>query len=523
MQAVAVLGLGELVVRAAGDGAAAQPRNRLGVQRAADRARRVDVALGSDHIAGRDDGRAGRRRARLVDVGDEHLRAVRLQERARDRRRPSPRPARGRACRRGPASRRRARRLRECVQRADRRAARAVAAARPSCRTPTGSARRRRRGRRERCSCRRRCDTCRRATRRARRSEAGACDARRPSAARAPRAPPCRRRADVGRRDIFRSSRLREPHRVGEPVGRRAVARASACRRRRAERRRMDADEHPRAARRVVVDDRFFAVPCLAGDPRTQPDSARVRATLPPPVWLGARTKLIVKKRETLGSRETRRLRRRRAQSRRPLRRWRADRDLDRGARAPAGADGNVRPALDSRRRDRRHRHDARVDSQGVPGGQGARPHHARRPAGGPRSTSRSTRSVTVHLIGADDAPGVQRGRRALAAAARAERRGAPARGSGAHRSRRLAHGRSATRCASATSRRRRASRSSTTRRLVVATITAPTREVEAEAVEGEEGEAVEGEEREGPRAMQPAGDGPTTLRRRSLPVARRE
>ena len=80
VQPVGVLGLGELVVRAAGDRVAAQARDRVGVEDAADRARGIDVALRADHVVDRDQLRARRRRPRIVDVGDENVRVVGEQQ-----------------------------------------------------------------------------------------------------------------------------------------------------------------------------------------------------------------------------------------------------------------------------------------------------------------------------------------------------------------------------------------------------------------------------------------------------------
>ena len=80
MQPVAVLGSRELVVGAAGGDPAAEARDRIGVQRPADGARRVDVAFGRERRVGRDHCRADLARhpsgELRVEVGDEHPRAV---------------------------------------------------------------------------------------------------------------------------------------------------------------------------------------------------------------------------------------------------------------------------------------------------------------------------------------------------------------------------------------------------------------------------------------------------------------
>ena len=192
----------------------------VGVQRTADRARRIDVALRRQSLVGRDDRCPGGRGACLVDVGDEHLRAVLRADSGRDRARRRRRPARGRG---GPEVRRAetCSTLARMPCRTPRRgAAPAVAAAagravHPRARSLTTSRSA------ARCSCRRRFDTCRRATRRAARSGAAGRGAPRRSAAPAPRARPCRRRARQFAHRHLHGHRLREPHRVGEPVGRR--------------------------------------------------------------------------------------------------------------------------------------------------------------------------------------------------------------------------------------------------------------------------------------------------------------
>ena len=70
-----ILGLGELVVRAAGDRPARKAGDGFDVERAADGARRVDLHLGLERVLGRNRFAAGRSGPRLVDVADEHVRA----------------------------------------------------------------------------------------------------------------------------------------------------------------------------------------------------------------------------------------------------------------------------------------------------------------------------------------------------------------------------------------------------------------------------------------------------------------
>ena len=71
-QPFGILRLGQLVVRRPRDHRATQARDRVRVQRAADRARRIDVALGLERALGRDRRAADLRRDRLgpsaVDV-----------------------------------------------------------------------------------------------------------------------------------------------------------------------------------------------------------------------------------------------------------------------------------------------------------------------------------------------------------------------------------------------------------------------------------------------------------------------
>ena len=108
-QALAVRGCRELVVGAAGDDAAAEPRNRVGIQRRAERAGRVDVAFQLERSVGID--RVGARRARplLVDVADEDDRTRRRAAAARASPRPSPCPGRAPSGRPGRRVRTRAR------------------------------------------------------------------------------------------------------------------------------------------------------------------------------------------------------------------------------------------------------------------------------------------------------------------------------------------------------------------------------------------------------------------------------
>ena len=76
MQALRILRLDELVVRRPRDDAAAERRDRRRTERAADRTRCVDVALGAQRVAGRHHLTAhflcNPLRGELVDVGDEH-------------------------------------------------------------------------------------------------------------------------------------------------------------------------------------------------------------------------------------------------------------------------------------------------------------------------------------------------------------------------------------------------------------------------------------------------------------------
>ena len=137
-----------------------EARDRLGVERAADGARRVDVALGRRaRASGGDRLAAGRGRAATSSTSaDEHARA-RVGELAREvARRPRRRPGRARV---RPGEVGRAEDVldvaRIAVQHAARGAAAAVAAAAGRPVDPRAASRRRRRGRPARCSCRRPC------------------------------------------------------------------------------------------------------------------------------------------------------------------------------------------------------------------------------------------------------------------------------------------------------------------------------------------------------------------------------
>ena len=99
-QLVAEAELGQLVVGAAGDDAAAQAGDGAGVERVGERARREDVDVGVADRRGRDGDRAalgdGARHRGSVDVGDRQTRARRgelLAKRAADAAEaPAPRP-----------------------------------------------------------------------------------------------------------------------------------------------------------------------------------------------------------------------------------------------------------------------------------------------------------------------------------------------------------------------------------------------------------------------------------------------
>ena len=80
--------VGELVVRRAGDRAAAQARDGLVVEHAAERARGEHVDVGRQRRAGSAQSRAelvGERALALVDVGDDELRAAARRAAARER------------------------------------------------------------------------------------------------------------------------------------------------------------------------------------------------------------------------------------------------------------------------------------------------------------------------------------------------------------------------------------------------------------------------------------------------------
>ena len=203
----------------------------------------------------------------------------------------------------------------------------------------------------------------------------------------------------------------------------------------------MNADEHPGAARLVEADDRLLAVP-PAQQILEHPWilQAGTGAPLHSRVGMaGERTKLIVQTREHLGSRETRRLRRRgiipgvlygRGE---PVAISIEERELRRALTGAAGLHSIL---------------DVEIDGTGAAHASILKDYQLDKVRGGVthvdlhevRLDQAITASVSVHLIGGELARR-QGGRRSLAAAPRDPGRGAPARGSGAHRSRRLAHG----------------------------------------------------------------------------------
>ena len=353
VQPVAVFRLGELIVRAA---CSARQRSR-GKSGAApsDGARRVQVALGADHLVGRDDGCAGRRRTRLVDVGDEHLRTAACSRRTRSA------PTEPTACTgtRKPASSGEPKRCSTVA-----RIAYSVPTAVPRALFhPAGGP----------VAIGSTHDDV----------EVGGSDVHVPGCAIRPR----RASDDRGRRSEEQprervadrsSGTANTPSR--RPRGMSAAAKASASSRRTAharpldrrlpwgprarpcaaaagaKRSRFDADEHPRAAVGVEPDDRLFAVPGVR-QPLEQVDLPAFGCTPGADMAGRAPPLLLVVARDQVGlAREPRRLRRQGLRTRRPVRRRLTSRHLRRRAGRRRRLTGAADLHLDSRRRDRRRR-----------------------------------------------------------------------------------------------------------------------------------------------------------------------
>ena len=151
----------------------------------------------------------------------------------------------------------------------------------------------------------------------------------------------------------------------------------------------------------------------------------------------GERTKLLVSQRETLGSAETRRLRKSGFVpgvlygSGEPVAICVESRELRRALTGAAGLHSILDVEIDGKGKT----HASILKEYQVDPVRGGVTHIDLQEV---RLDQTINASVSVNLIGGDDAPGVKRRRRPLAGAARGHGRGAAARGSGAHRLRRL-------------------------------------------------------------------------------------
>ena len=247
----------------------------------------------------------------------------------------------------------------------------------------------------------------------------------------------------------------------------------------------MDADEHPGAALGVVADDGVLAVPARPGASRSPLECDRYRSACSATLRRrnGRRTD------ESSSSPSA-------TSSARPSRGACVGRDScpasSTAAASPSRsssrsascvarspAPGGLHSILDVEIDGRGKTH--RVDPQGLPGRSGAGRRHPRRPARGAARPGRSTASVVRAPRRRRRRAGRARGRCALAAAARGDRRGAAARGARASRRSTSRRWRSAARSAIADVPLPEGVTLLDDPEMVVATVTAPTRVVEPE------------------------------------------
>ena len=259
----------------------------------------------------------------------------------------------------------------------------------------------------------------------------------------------------------------------------------------------MDADEDPGAALLVVADHGLLAVPAPGADPRTRLESCPAFRYTPPPEMAGERTKLTVKTREHLGSRETRRLRKQGIVPGvlyglgEPISIAVEERELRRALTGAAGLHSIL---------------DVEVDGTGKSHASILKDYQVDKVRGGVTHIDlqevRLDQPITAAVVRPSHRrrrrAGRARGRRALAAAARDPGRGAAARGSRAHRPRRLAHGDRATRSASPTSSSPEGVTLLDDPETVVATVTAPTREASPRRGRGRRGRGGRGRDARG-------------------------
>ena len=385
-------------------------RDRRRAQRPADRARRVHVALGRECLGGRHDLAARRRRARLVDVGDEHHGPLRKQVAGQviaDR----PRALHEHAAAREVGGAEHVLDARaDAVQHAACGAAATVASG--ACRAVHPRARLVHDVEILGCDV----HVAGRAVRPAERGDElpvtkqqrTALLSRRQLGHREHRLAPTA--LAVGNRHLH-GHRLREPHRVREAVRRPLVHAHARPASGRPERGRVHAHEDPRAARLVVADDGFLPVPA-AQELLEHPRSLQVPAGSPlhsAAGMAGERTKLIVKTREQLGSSETRRLRRQGLipgvlyGAGDPVAISIEERELRRALTGAAGLHSIL---------------DVEIDGTGKAHASILKDYQLDKVRGGVthvdlhevRLDRAITASVSVHLIGGDNAPGVKEG-----------------------------------------------------------------------------------------------------------------
>ena len=276
----------ELVVRAAGDRPAGEAGDRLGVERAADGARRVDVHLRLEHRIDGNGLAAGCRRPRLVDVADEHACAA-VRELTREHR------ADGAGALHEDAPPRELGRAEGVLDRGADRVQRTAGGAAPAVSTAAGRAVDPRARLGDDVEIRRRdVHVAGRAVGAAERGDELAVAPKQALPRLAGRQLRHRehRLAAAARhpgRGHLPRHRPRQAHRVGEPVGRSGIDAQAGAAAGRAEHGRVDADEHPGSALGVVADDRVLSVPVREEMLKVHA-ADRTEAPLgytPPPEW----------------------------------------------------------------------------------------------------------------------------------------------------------------------------------------------------------------------------------------------